>query len=246
MQTSYPGGPWPAQQPPNPYNQDVYNQPRPTREKRKMNALLIPFIITVLLLLISAGFAAWAFTERNTYKNETDEIVAREVELARQETATAKDKEFVQKEKEPFRQYTSPSQFGSVTLTYPKTWSAYVVENDRGSTPVDGYLHPNFVPSTQSDAVYALRVQVVEQSYDVELERLESSVRNNRVQVSPYKAKNVPSVLGAKVVGEVKSGQKHTMVLFPLRDKTLKVWTESDQFVDDFEKIILPALVFAP
>jgi len=36
------------------------------------------------------------------------------------------------------------------------------------------------------------------------------------------------------------------MILLPLRDKTLKISTESQQFVGDFDNIILANLKFVP
>jgi len=48
------------------------------------------------------------------------------------------------------------------------------------------------------------------------------------------------------LVGQIINGKKGSMVMFPLRDKTLKVWTEADQFVGDFNNSVLPNLTFVP
>lgn len=213
--------------------------------KKHFNALVIPLVVFILLFVVAAGFGIWAFSERNTYKFETDKIVAKEVELAEQRVATQKDKEFVEKEKIPTKSYRGPALYGSVELEYPKTWSAFITEG-AGSAPIDGYLHPDFVPGTKSGTAFALRVEVVQRSYDTELKQYEGKVRSGKVAITPYRAEKVPNVLGARVEGEINTGQKDIMILFPLRDKTLKISTESESFYGDFSNIILKSLTFVP
>ncbi len=121
-----------------------------------------------------------------------------------------------------------------------------MTETERSSIPVEGYFHPSFVPGVQSGTDFALRVQVTNQPYDQELKQFESKTKSGKVKVSPYKAPKVPNVLGSRVDGEINNGQKDSMVLFPVRDKTLKISTESDQFLSDFNSIILANLTFVP
>jgi len=199
-----------------------------------------------LLLVGAIGFGVWAFMERDTYKNKTDQVVAKEVALAEQRVASEKDKEFIEKEKQPTKPYKGPSTFGSVEFNYPKTWSAHMDEKGEGNTPINGFLHPDFVPGLKSGTAFALRVEVTTDSYDSEMKRFESKVKSGKVTVTPYRAEQVPDVLGARVEGEINTGQKDIMVLFPVRDKTLKVSTESETFYKDFNDIILKTLKFAP
>lgn len=210
----------------------------------------VGWIVTVsvlsVLLLGAIGFGVWAFMERDTYKNKTDQVVAKEVALAEQRVASEKDKEFQEKEKQPTKPYKGPSTFGSVEFNYPKTWSAHIDENGGGNAPINGYLHPDFVPGLKSGTAFALRVEVITDSYDSELKRFESKVKSGKVTVTPFRAERVPDVLGARVEGEINTGQKDIMVLFPIRDKTLKVSTESEPFYKDFNDIILKTLKFVP
>jgi hypothetical protein len=219
---------------------------QPASAKKRFNMLIIPLVIVTLLFFGSAGFAFWAYGGMKDYKNNADQKIAKAVEVAKQQTSDEKDKEFTEKEKNPFKKYEGPSSFGSVSVTYPKTWAAYVAESGSGGTPVDGYLYPDFVPATNSGKQFALRVQVVDRTYDQEMKQFDSKAKSGKVKVSPFKVDKVPNVLGARVEGEVNTGQQDVMVIFPIRDKTLKVWTESSQFVGDFNNIILPNLTFVP
>ena len=223
-----------------------YQQPQlPKAPKKPFNILIIPLVAFILFFLGALGFGIWAYSERGTYKNETDKIVAKEVELAEQRVATEKDKEFLEKEKVPHKKYVAPSISGSVSVEYPKTWAAFITEG-KNSKPLDGYLHPDFVPGTASGTAFALRIELVERSYDAELRQHESKVRSGKVAITPFRAEQVPDVLGARVEGEINTGQKDIMVLFPVRDKTLKISTESESFYNDFNNIILKTLRFVP
>ncbi len=211
-----------------------------------INALLIPLILMTILFLSVSGFAIWAFTSRQEYKNNTDGIVAKQVEIAKKETATQKDNEFIEKEKNPLKQYQGPASFGRVSVEFPKTWSAYVDDTGKGSFSLDGYFNPVTVPGVQSGSSYALRLQVVNKEFSEEARSYDSQIKSGKARSSAYSAKKVPGVVGIKIEGEISSKQQGIVILLPIRDKTIKIFTESDQFYNDFNNIILPNLSFTP
>jgi hypothetical protein len=229
-----------------PPGQPFQPQAASDRTNHSSLGLIIGLSVSILLLLLALGFGYWAYSERGKYKNETDKIVAREVELAEQRVSTAKDAEFVEAEKRPTKPYKGPATFGSIEFQYPKTWSAFMDESGEGNTPVNGYLHPDFVPGLDSGTAFALRVEVEQRGYDAVLKQFDQKVRAGKVTVTPYRAELVPEVLGARVEGEINQGQKDVMVLIPLRDKTIKISTESEVFYKDFNEIILKTLKFVP
>lgn len=215
-------------------------------QKGGINGLLIALIFSILLLIGAISFGVWAYGGMQDYKNNVDAKIATAVEVAEQKLSTQKDKEFVQKEKNPLKTYDGPGTYGSVSIKYPKTWSAYVVQQDGGGTPIDGYFHPNFVPGIQTKTGYALRVQVVPTSYDLTLKQYGELIKVGKLKASAYRAPNVSNVLGTKLIGTFPSTKVGEMVAFPLRDKTLLVFTEADQFKADFEGIILKNMKFVP
>jgi hypothetical protein len=230
----------------NPYQQPMQPQAASQMKPHRSLGLIIALISFVVLFLLAGGFGIWAFMERGKYKNETDKIVSKEVALAEKRVSSQKDKEFIEKEKIPTKVYKGPATFGSVELSYPKTWSAFINESGRGTNPVNGYLHPDFVPGTDSGTAFALRIEVIAKSYDAELKQFDGDVRSGKVKVTPFRAELVPEVLGARIEGEINKGQKDIMILFPIRDKTLKISTESETFFNDFNNIILKSLKFVP
>lgn len=208
------------------------------------------FIITItvltVLLLTTIGFAIWSYSSMMDYKDNSDQKSAKAVSIAVQKEDSLKDKEFVEKEKQPLKSYLGPETYGGINLQYPKTWSGFVTQTDKTVTPIDGYFYPNVVPGIQSGTDFALRLQVSSQSYDQEMKILEGKVKSGKVTVAPVVLPNVPGVNGSRITGEVNQGQKDVLILLPLRDKTLKIWTETPEFLNDFEKIILANLKFTP
>lgn len=212
-----------------------------------VDAWLIAFILTLFLLLGAGGFGYWAFNERNDYKNNVEAKISDAVAKAQKQTSDKKDAEFREEEKKPYRTYIGPAAFSSVSITYPKTWSAYVEESKSTSGKVvDGYFHPAVVPGKDSGSNYAIRMQITSNSYSQELNQLAQNIRTGKIKVVPYRAPKVPTVTGVRVDGEIQVGKQGTVVILPIRDKTLKVWTEATQFTGDLEKIVLENLTFAP
>lgn len=215
-------------------------------EKGTLNALLIPFILVIVILLGVTGFSIWAYTSRQDYKTNVDKKIEQAVEKAKTQTATEKDTEFVEKEKLPLRTYRGPEAYGSLVVKYPKTWSAYVIEGGNSTNPVDGFFNPGYVPGVDNSAVYALRVQVLPGSYSSELQRYSDFTTAGKVKIAPFKFPKVKGVVGSRINGEIDTGKQGSVILMPLRDKTLKVSTEATTFINDFNKNILPNLRFSP
>lgn len=213
------------------------------RQDGSINALVIPLILAVVFFFAALGFGLWAYASRTDYKNNVDAKIATAVEVGQKETATEKDNEFIEREKQPLKEYKGPASFGTISLKYPKTWSAYVVESNTG---IDGYFYPNVVPGVNSDTAYALRVEVVDKSYAEELKSYDSSVKQGKTTATPYKPVNVENIVGTQLTGAIGNQKTGTLILLPLRDKTIKIWTEADQFNADFFNNVMANFKFVP
>jgi hypothetical protein len=214
--------------------------------RRHHRGFIISIIVLTVLWLSTIGVAIWAYASMMDYKNNSDQKSAKAVAIAVQKEDSKKDKEFLEKEKQPLKTYLGPETYGGLNLQYPKTWSAFITQSDKTVTPIDGYFYPNVVPGIQSGTEFALRVQVSSQSYDQEMKILEGKVKSGKLAVAPVVLPNVPGVNGSRITGEVNQGQKDVLILLPLRDKTLKIWTETPEFLNDFDRIILANLKFNP
>jgi hypothetical protein len=209
-----------------------------------INALLLPLLVALLLLVGVAVFGVWAFGSRQDYKDNVDAKIATAVTAAKADEDKVKDAQFAEEQKNPLKTYTGPAAYGSVTINYPKTWSGYVSDTDGNDPFVDGYFSPGVVPDTQDQkSSFAFRVQVSSQSYS---ESLQSFQNQEGVTIQPYSLPKVPNVVGVIVRGAIEQDRQGIMVILPLRNTTLKFWTESDAFTGDFNNIILPNASFSP
>lgn len=216
-------------------------------QRGAINVLLIPLILVVILFLGAAGFGIWAFTSRADYKNNSDQKAAVAASQAVKDTEAVEAAKYAEEIKKPYDTYIGPAPFGNVTVNYPRTWSAYVAEAERSSTPVSGYFNPKIVPSvTDQDKTFALRVELAQSTYESVLDQFKGRLEQGEVTIAPYTLPKVPSVIGSRVEGQITPKKQGTMVILPLRNMTLKIWTESNDFKGDLDTHILPNLSFVP
>ncbi len=184
---------------------------------------------------------------RQDYKYNSDQKAEAAADKRQTETEAADAIKYAEEAKNPLTTHKGPDQFGGVIVHYPKTWSGYVVEGGTGGTPVDQYFHPKVVPNaSDKDNAFALRIQVLDKAYDATLKSYQGSVENKRLKASPFALPKVQNVVGTRLNGEVERKKQGSIILLPMRNMTLKIWTESPSFLADFNKIILPNLTFSP
>jgi hypothetical protein len=214
------------------------------------NRLLIAILSVLLLLAI--GFGAWAFLQMQDYKNNSDKKATAAVAVAKKAQAAELQAQFEQQSKSPNKTFKGSATYGSVTFDYPKTWSAYV-DSSNSSEPINAYFHPNEVPGVQTNTAYALRVELLSTDYSQVAKQFDSEIEQGDVTAKAYvppKLKGVSNVQpGTMFSGQINSqdsSQKGTILIIKVRDKTLQVSTESNDYLNDFNNTVLPSLSFAP
>ncbi len=209
-------------------------------------SLLIPLVLFIMLFLGAAGFGVWAYMQRQDYKYNTDKKVAEAVEIAVEKSKKQQEQEFIQREKKPLRAYQGPQSLGSITFKYPKTWSVYADELQESELTVAA--HPGMVPADNGadQQAYALSVKVENVTYDQKVAEYDSFVETGAAKARPYKMPKQPKIVGMRIDGSLSDQHKGSAIILPLRDKTIIISTLSDQFIDDFDKIIIPNFNFLP
>lgn len=218
-----------------------------TGEQGSMDVLLLPVIILAVLFIGAASFGVWAFLSRQDYKNNSDAKSATAVEANKKVVQATDAANYAEASKSPVRTYIGPDAYGGVHVSYPKTWSAYVDTNS--GIPLNAYFHSDYVPSAQAKQTYNLRVEVAAQSYTSVLAQYNSYVARGGLTAAAYSLPKVPKVVGTKLTGQLTPlGQTVTgvLILLPLRDKTLEIWTESNDYLPDFNTYVIPNLSFSP
>jgi hypothetical protein len=213
-----------------------------------INGLLISLILTVLLLVGALGFAGWAYGGRQDYKNNVNAKIGVAVNAAKQKEDAVQAAQYAEAAKNPLKTYAGPQAYGSLVVNYPKTWSGYVDDTGTGNALVDGYFSPGVVPSINGkNSVFALRVQVIPQSYAQSLQTFSSQQQAGQVTITAYALPKLPKVVGVEIAGALTQGQPATtMIVLPLRSYTMEISTQGTQYLSDFNNIILPNFSFSP
>jgi len=214
------------------------------------SAMLISLILFIILFVASLGFGIYSYTNMLDYKNNVDQKISVAVTAANSKQMQTDAYNFAQQAKNPLTTYYGPSQYGSVVLNYPKTWSAYVDDTTGAQSLINGYFNPGHVPSiSDQNSTFALRLQVLNQSYSQVLQQFTGLEQHGQLKATAYSLPKVPTVVGVEVEGNTTNGQNSvftTMVILPVRSNTIEISTEGTAYLSDFNTYILPNFSFSP
>lgn len=215
---------------------------RTNSQTGSVNPLLISSIVLGIFAAGLAGFGIWSFSNYMDQKNNTDAKIATAVASAKKVQSEELEKQFVEREKQPYDVFKGPDDLGSVSFNYPKTWSVYVAKN--GSTgDYEAYLNPGNVPTVSATQPYATRVVIDNRSYEETLRTFESLVKKGTLKSSPI---TVNGFSGVRLDGAFSASRQGSSVVFKVRDKSLIVSSDAVAFKPDFDSVIVTSLDFNP
>lgn len=211
---------------------------------------IVLLVVSVLLLFTFLGLFIWAFEGMQNYKNNTTQIVSQAVDNAKKNQLSIDNKNFAIQSELPLVSYVGPEEYGSLTVYYPKNWSGYVDTSGNSNYPIDGYFFPGVLPSVSDSSTinFALRIRIDPQSYSNVLQGYINLEQSNLVKVTTFSLPKVPSVIGVEVTGQMMDNnlKQSTDIILPLRNETLEIWTEGNQFINTFDSQIIPNISFSP
>lgn len=210
-------------------------QIRNTRESGSEKALMIITICLIVLLVGASVLSVWLYINYSDQKNNVDTKVSAAVATAKNEQATSDEEKFAQREKEPLRQFVGPDDYGRVSFSYPKTWSAYVNKDVSSGGTYEAYLNPITVPPISAIQQFALRVTIEEKDYDKVIATYDPLVKKGSLKTSSVAADGNN---GTRLDGSFSKDIRGSAVIFKIRDKTLTVRTDAETFTPDFNALI--------
>lgn len=213
-----------------------------SHESGSVNPLLVASILLGLLAAGLAGFGIWSYTNYLDQKHNTDAKIETAVSKAKEVQAEVLEKDFVEREKQPYTKFNGPDDLGHVSFDYPKTWSVYVAKN---GSPADyeAYLNPGVVPTVSNQQPFATRVVISSRTYDSTLKTFEGLVKKGDLKSSPV---TVNGFTGVRLDGKFSTYREGSSVIFKVRDKTLTLSTDASAFRSDFDNVVLKSLDFNP
>ena len=138
-------------------------------EKNKDIAGLIKTIAIIVVSLIAVTFIG-LFIWMNVQYHEVQTDIQGQIDMA---VAEAKDKQavemeadFAEREKFPYKTFSGPADYGQLTFNYPKTWSVYVASAADKGGDFNAYFNPNQVEAVGEDTINALRVTILDKTFD--------------------------------------------------------------------------------
>ncbi len=204
-------------------------------EKGALTGTTIVITVLAVLLVAIGGVAIWAYVNYYEAKTDVDGKIAIARAEAAKEQAEVDEAKFLEREKEPNRQFVGPDDYGRVTFDYPKTWSVYVSKDASKGGSYEAYLNPVLVPPVKASERYALRVTIEDRSYESAVDKYKSLVSNGELKSS---AVTVGGVNGTRLDGNLTKDIRGAVVLFKIRDKVLTVRTDAETFKADFDKLV--------
>ena len=219
----------------------VMNSAQTVVVPRKTSSGLGKTIAIVVLSLVSAtfiGLFVWIFMRYTEVSTDVNGQIDLAVAEAKDAQAIELEKDFAEREKEPRRDFAGPADYGQLSFKYPKTWSVYVDKDAVNGGDYEAYFNPLQVDAVDSKAIYALRLSILNKSFDTvvseyqkKMERKDSeltvqSVEQNGITMNRYTGK-IPDTDFMGVT-----------VIFKIRDKTAVLRTDSVNFLSDFDALL--------
>lgn len=214
---------------------------RKSSQAGSVNPLLVSSIIMGLLAALFAGAFFWAYGNYSDQKNNTDAKISVAVTDAKKQQMAADEKDYLEKEKQPYKQLIGPDDLGRVSISYPKNWSVYVAQSN--SDAYEAYLNQDSVQQVTNTQSFAARVVMTNQLYEKVIATYDALVKKGDLKSSPITVNNFQ---GVRLDGKFSATRSGSAVIFKVRDKTLTIATDIDSFKSDFDNIIIKSLDFNP
>lgn len=212
-------------------------------ERGVTNPLLVMCILLGVLSLVLGGAFFWAYSNYIDHRDNVREKVEVAVTKAVNEQVEADKKDFLEKEKQPYNKLTGPEDLGSVSFSYPKTWSVYVAKSGLRGDSYEAYLHPAAVPEVSPATPFATRLVITDDVYESFLRRYDGLVKKGDLRSNPITINNLT---GVKLDGKFSTYRSGTMIVLKVRDKTVVIASDSTEFTKDFEEVVTKSIDFNP
>ncbi len=207
----------------------------PARGGSKMG--LIGMIFACVVAAVAVVFAVSSFLNYRNLENNFDAKVDQEVHAAKKAQHDEDEANYAEREKEPNKTFTGPSDFGSLSFQYPKTWSVYIDDDGSKGNSYSAYFRPDYVDSVSNkDARYALRFSIVSKQSDAVQKDYKTKVDKGDLTSSVFNQGT--NMTGMRYEGQVDKDMYGEVVIIKINDKTAILQTDAEVFKDDFDKLV--------
>ena len=144
----------------------------------------------------------------------------------------------MEREKNPFNNFSGPEDYGQLSFKYPKTWSVYVAHDASKGGKFEAFFNPREVEPISDTTVNSLRVAVLDKGFDDVAAEYQKAIdkKNSTLKVESV---TVGGVAATRYTGTIpKTELNGIIVIFKIRDKTVVLRTDSLLFSKDFDALL--------
>ena len=202
---------------------------------------IIKTVVIVILSLLSLAFIGlfiWMFLQYNDASTDLENKISVAVSEARDEQNMKNEAEFLEREKEPYKNFSGPIDYGELSFKYPKTWSIYIEKDAVNGGDFKAYFNPIQVDPVSKDTINALRVTIRTDDFETVVKEYEKAMnkKDSNLKVGTI---TVNGVVGNIYTGTIPNTDlSGYIVVFKIRDKAVIMQTDSVLFKADFDKLI--------
>lgn len=225
----------------------MVQQTVPLAVMKKDRSGLIKTIVIVVLALVSVTFIGlfiWMSLQYKDASKDLDLKISKAVGEARAEQKEQDEITQRDNEKYPYRTFAGPADYGQLSFEYPKTWSVYIEADASNGGDFKAYLNPIEVNTVAIDTINALRVSIVNDSYESVIKKYQKEVEKKEPTMTVDSITVGNAEKGIQVTANKYSGTipgtdlSGYVVVFKIRDKTVVMQTDSKVFEEDFNKLL--------
>ena len=215
--------------------------PAPTKPSIFENTDLIKTIAIIgasLIAVVFIGLFIWMTVRYNEASSDTNTKIDQAVAEAKKTQAEELEAKYVEEIKYPYSTFAGPVDYGELSFEYPKTWSVYIGSDATNGGNFEAYLNPREVNPVSKDTINALRVSIVNKSYEnvmseyqKAMDRKDSDLQTSIITVNDFSSN--------RYVGTIpNTNLKGIIVILKIRDKTAILQTDSMLFEEEFNKLL--------
>ena len=199
---------------------------------------IIAIVILSMTTLTFVGLFIWMMVQYNDVSTDVNAQIKTAVDAAKMEQALEDEAEFAEREKDPYRDFAGPADYGQLSFKYPKTWSVYIASDASKGGDYEAYLNPIEVNPVSANTINALRVTIRDKAFDDVVQEYQRFMENRDANLSVESA-TVAGATANRYTGTIPNTELNgVIVIFKIRDKTAILQTDSMLFVEDFNTLL--------
>ena len=196
-------------------------------------SIIVGLIISVLVAVTFVGLFIWIWGQWSDLSKDFEAKVDAEVAVAVSENTAKLQAEFEEERKNPYNTFMGPVDYGSLTFSYPKTWSVYEVQDGVAGTDFEAYLNPQRVSAIET--TYALRVLIRNKTYDAVVGEYQKAVQEGSLTLATVQ---VNGQTANRYEGRIDENRVGIFTVVKIRDKTAVIQTDAETFRADYDALM--------